>query len=499
MSIRRTTVFSAALIAVASMAIGMVIASRFNLAPASSAQAAKAPPLNSAPITGQIDAATFREIAEQQTAMVVSIWTETQRATQLDDFFGSDDLFRRFFGQPSPRSQPREETVRAAGTGFVIDSDGLILTNNHVVEEATKIEIDFFDDDERDRYEARILGRDPLTDSALLELIERPDWDLPVAKFGDSSRMAPGDWVMAIGNPFGLGHTVTVGVVSAIGRPFRPVPGRQTDVIQTDAAINPGNSGGPLLNLRGEVVGINTAIVSDRMSNVGIGFAIPSNVVRELLTELRSGKVTRGRIGVTIMNVSRESYEDLGLDEPRGAIVSSVQEGGPANKADLQPGDIIMHFNGRRVENTEDLQSKVVATRPGTTVPVEVLRAGEPVVLNVTVAELDLAEEGRTATNTAGEVSEVFGIALQDLTPQMARRLRVPTDTTGAVVVDVERGSSAAAGGVRPGDVITSVNRVEVATATEATQQLNAIESGRTAFLLVQRRGSRVFLQVPRE
>ena len=499
MSTRRTTLFSAALIAVASMAIGMVIASRFNLSPAPFAQTFVTPAMNSSPVTGPIDATTFRQIAQEQTAMVVNIRTEARRNSQLDDFFGQDDFFRRFFGQPPSQPEPREETVQAAGTGFVIDAEGLILTNNHVVEGATKIEIHFFGDDADLVYEARVLGRDALTDSALLELVERPEEELPVAQFGDSSQMAAGDWVMAIGNPFGLGHTVTVGVVSAIGRPFRPVRGRQTDVIQTDAAINPGNSGGPLLNLRGEVVGINTAIVSDRASNVGVGFAIPSNVVRELLTELRGGKVTRGRIGVQIMDVSRESYEDLGLSERMGAVVSSVVEDAPADAAGMEPGDVIIRFNGERVNDTQDLQDRVVRTQPGTSVPVVVLRAGEEVTLDVTVEELDLEAENQTPMAAAEDVSEGFGMTLQDLAPQTARRLGVPPSTTGAVVVDVERGGSAEGGGVQPGDVIVSVNRVEVGGAADAILELNAVESGRTAFLLVQRSTTRVFLQVLKE
>ena len=502
MSTRRSTLFSAVLIAVTSMAIGLVIASRFDMAPAPSAQTFAPPPMNSDPLDGPIDAGTFREIAKTQTAMVVNIRTESRQSSQLNDFFGDDDLFRRFFGQPQDEQpqQPRERTVQAAGTGFVIDASGLILTNNHVVEDATTIEIDFFGDEDGLFYQAEILGRDPLTDSALLELTEIPsDLELAVANFGDSSQMAPGDWVMAIGNPFGFGHTVTVGVISAIGRPFTSIPGRSQNVLQTDAAINPGNSGGPLLNIRGEVVGINTAIVSDRQSNVGIGFAIPSNTVRELLTELRGGKVTRGRIGVQIMNVARESFEDLGLTERMGAVVSSVQEGGPADAANMQPGDVILRYDGNRIENTEDLQSKVVATRPGTTVPVIVLRAGEEVTLNVTIEELDLETEAEPTQTVQDNLSEGFGMTLQDLTAQVAGRLRVPDDTEGAVIVDLKTGGAAENGGARQGDVIVSVNRTEVATAADAVRELNLVESGRTAFLLVQRGPNRVFLQVLKE
>ena len=390
----------------------------------------------------------------------------------------------------------------------MIDGAGLILTNNHVIENATEIEIDFFSDGvcrqidrNCDRYEARVLGRDELTDSALLELVERPDWELPVAAFGDSGQMAPGDWVMAIGAPFGHGHTVTVGVVSAIGRPLvRGYGGRAPDMLQTDAAINPGNSGGPLLNIRGEVVGINTAIVSDRRSNVGIGFAVPINTIRELVDELRSGKVTRGVIGVGIEDIDEEEYGVLGLPESGGILVREVRPDGPAADADMEPGDVIVAYDGEPVGVTSDLQQRVLATRPGTTVPVGVIRDGEPRTLEVTIGELDLEAENRpTAPDPDEETSEGFGITLQDLTPQARRALDVPPGTEGAVVVDVQRGSAAEAGGVQPRDVILRINRVEVGSASEASAELDVIESGRTAFLLVQRGGSRVFLQMEKD
>ena len=487
------------------MAIGMVIASRFDMAPSSSAQTFAVPAMNSAPLDGTIDAGTFRAIAEQQTATVVNIRTESLQSSQLNDFFGGggDELFRRFFGQPPGGDQPRERTVQSAGTGFVIDPSGLILTNNHVVEDATAIQIDFFGDEDGVLYDAEVLGRDQLTDSALLKLSEMPDTELVVAAFGDSSEMAPGDWVMAIGNPFGYGHTVTVGVISAIGRPFRAFPGRDQDVLQTDAAINPGNSGGPLLNVRGEVVGINTAIVSDRQSNVGIGFAFPINTIRDLLPELRSGKVTRGRIGVEITAVPREDYEGLGLTERMGAVVRSVVPGSPADKSGVQPGDVIIRYNGERIGDTEDLQSRVVATRPDTIVPVVVMRAGEEVTLQVTIEELDLDAEGAQGSGSAQAApenpSEGFGMTLQDLTAQITNRLGLPRGTSGAVVVDVESGGAAEQSGVQPGDVVLSINRVEVSSADEAIEQLDAVESGRTAFLLIQRGPGQIFLQVLKE
>ena len=506
MSTSRTTFVSTLLIAVTAMAVGMVIASRFNLAPQSVAQGIRTPASNSAPISGNLTATTFREIAEAQTAMVVTIWTsQPQQTGNMRDFFGGDEFFRRFFGQPPApeRDQPRDEDESsrpaATGTGFVVDGAGLILTNNHVIENATSIEIHFFGDDTDERYEARVLGRDRLTDSALLELVERPDRELPVATFGDSSQMAPGDWVMAIGAPFGLSHTVTVGVISALARPLATAPGRSNEMLQTDAAINPGNSGGPLLNIRGEVVGMNTAIMSDRRSNAGVGFAVPINTVRDLLDELRGGKVTRGVIGIRIGDVPRVGYEVLGLDESRGVVVSSVEPDGPADQGGMQAADVIVEYDGDPVEDTRDLQNRVVATRPGTTVPIDIVRDGEPLTLDVTIGELDLEAEGRTVRAAAEETSEDFGITLQDLTPSMAGRLRVPAGTEGAVVVDVRRGSTAEAAGLQPGDVILSVNRVDIASASEATAELNEIESGRTAFLLVQRRETRVFLQVEKD
>ncbi len=501
-STARTTFASALLIAVTSMAIGMVVASRFNLTPASSAQRIQTP-VNSAPISGELTATTFRDIAETQTDMVVNIRIAARQSqTSLNDFFGGDnEFFRRFFGDPPPQQQPRDEVVRSAGTGFVIDPSGLILTNNHVVEDATKIEIDFFGDDERDFYEARVLGRDPLSDSALLELVELPDWELASATFGDSQQMAPGDWVMAIGNPFGYGHTVTVGVISAIGRGIRAVPGRNIDMLQTDAAINPGNSGGPLLNVRGEVVGMNTAIISDRMGNVGIGFAVPINTVRDLLDQLHDGKVTRGVIGVSIADVPREGYEVLGLDEPNGVTVNSVSDGGPADEAGIRPGDVIVAYGGEPVTNTEDLQARVVATSPDTVVPVEIIRDLEPMTLDVTIGELNLDEErvAVVTSDTGEESSEEFGITLQNLTPNLARQLGVPEGTSGAVVSGVASGSTSEASDVRQGDVILRINRTEVATASEAVAALDAIESGRTAFMLVQRGENRVFLQVEKQ
>jgi serine protease Do len=487
------------------MAIGLVLAARLDLTSGSSAQtfiASTLPPMNSAPIEGQLTATTFRDIASAQSPMVVNIRTEaTRQGRDLSELFGGnggDELFRRFFGDPPEGDQePREETTVAAGTGFVIDEAGYIVTNNHVVEDATKIEVTFLDDDTA--YEAKVVGQDRLTDSALLQLIERPDSPLAVATFGDSSQMQAGDWVMAIGNPFGLGHTVTVGVVSAVGRPFEQVRGRAQNVIQTDAAINPGNSGGPLLNVRGEVIGINTAIVSDRPSNLGIGYAMPINTVRELLPQLRTGRVTRGVIGVSIIPVTDDDYEELGLDEARGAIISRIEPGMPADNSELEPGDVIVAYDGEPVRNIEDLQSKVTATPPGTVVNLGVYRGGAPGTVEITIGELDLENQGRQARREVEDLNSGFGMNLQDLTAENARELELGGGISGAVVSGIDNGGAAQRGGVVPGDVITAINQQDVGSAAEAVRELNRIESGRTAFLLIQRRDGQVFLRVRKE
>jgi serine protease Do len=509
MSTRKTTVFYALLIAVASLAVGMVIASRLDLSPESSAQTMALPAANSAPLTGPLTASTFRDIAKSVTPTVVNIRTESrQRAQEMTDFFGGgDDLFRRFFGAPDDDThrsrKPREQVVQAAGTGFIISKEGLILTNNHVVEGATKIIVSLYGEDTDQEYAAKLVGRDPLTDSALIELTEKPSHTMPEAKFGDSAQVQPGDFVMAIGNPFGLAHTVSVGVVSALKRPFPVATGRTQDMIQTDAAINPGNSGGPLLNIRGEVVGINTAIYSDarQSGNIGIGFAVPINSVRDLLPQLRNGKITRGMIGVTVTPVPRDTLEEFGLKERKGALVGSVSAGGPAAKAGLEPGDIILEVNGRPIGNRDELVQTVVGLKPGTTVPVKVLREKQEKMLNVTIGELDLESEGSQPDTEEAEedASTGFGLTLGNLTADRARRLGVPAGTNGALVTDVDQSGSAARSGLRPGDIILKVNRVDVDGATAANRELQKVKSGGTAFLLIWRQNQEVFVTVRKD
>jgi serine protease Do len=519
MSTRKTTWFYGALIAMASLAIGMVIASRLDMTPASSAQAlatSAPPPMNSAPVTGALDAQTFRNIAQTQSPIVVSIRTTATRRTQeMTDFFGGDDFFRKFFGQPDGRggqggqggqgrrgqggnAQPEESY--GAGTGFIIDKAGFIVTNNHVVENATKISVEILGDDEP--YDAKVVGRDPLSDSALIELVKKPERALPEARFGDSDQMQPGDWVMAIGNPFNLDHTVSVGVISALSRQFPVANQRNIYMLQTDAAINPGNSGGPLLNLRGEVIGINTAILTGTGQNLGIGFAVPINIVRELLPQLRTGKITRGMIGISIMQgpISQATAEAIGLKDRKGAIVSSVSGGSPSEKAGIKPGDVVLEFNGKPVPNDRALVDMVVATRPGSTVPLKVLRDGEPRTLNVTVGELNLDAEASTNDEPApGDLSKDFGLTLDDVTPTIARRLKLPAGVSGAIVSEVRPRSPAARAAITEGDVVIRIGRTDVAGATEAVRLLQKVQPGQAIGVMYIREGQQLFTTMRRE
>jgi serine protease Do len=526
----KSTFFYFLLAVVASVMVGMVLASRLDLASQSSAQTA-APSVNSAPITGPVTATTFREVAKVVSPAVVNIRTESlQQSRDLSEFFGGDDpngLLDRFFGgggrgggrgqneSDAPRRQePREELVRAAGTGFIIDKSGLILTNHHVVDGATKIRVSLYGEDDDQEYDARVIGRDQLTDSALIELTQKPSHELPTVKFGDSAQMQPGDWVMAIGNPFGLDHTVSVGVISG-NRPnqLELADSRRAEVLQTDAAINPGNSGGPLINLRGEVIGVNTAIATTGLSqgNMGVGFAIPSNTIRDILPQLRStGKVTRGRVGVQVRDVQRKTLESFGLKQKEGALVTIISEDGPAEKAGLDLGDVILQWNGQPVKGSNDLVQFVMKTKPGTTVPVRVLRNKQQRTLNITVEELDLEAESGRATRRVTDTSRAepdkpkgFGMTIENVTAEVGRQLRLRDNTRGAVVTEVDQGSPAFNDGLRRGDVIVRVGSAPITSAADAERELKNIPAGGTAQLRVLRsfRGGlqEMFLTITKE
>ena len=399
-----------------------------------------------------------------------------------------DEFFRRFFGAPPTR--PRDQVRRGLGSGFLVGSDGEILTNNHVVDGSDRIRVELFSDATK-QFDARVIGRDPLTDTALIKLDKAPA-ALPTATLGDSDALQPGDWVMAIGNPFNLGHTVTVGVVSYLGRPFQTSEGRFQKMIQTDASINPGNSGGPLLDTDGRVVGINAAILGGEAGcNIGIGFAVPINTAKALLPQLRKGKVVRGRIGLQVSPIGEDEAQALTLTKPEGAIVRQVERESPADRAGIKPGDVIVECQGQPVKGPDDLVALVSAIAPGTRIPVALVRDGRRQTVSVMVEELPGGATASAQRSGAG-----FGLALADLTADLTQRLGLRAGTRGAVVEDVEPGSAAEAAGLRTNDVILEVNHRTVRDAADATAALRQAQGARVVFLLISRGGMQLFVSM---
>jgi len=394
----------------------------------------------------------------------------------FDRFFGGDDFFRRFFGDMPERTFKKKKSL---GSGFIINRDGYIFTNNHVVEKADKIMVRLSSGKE---YDADVVGRDAKTDIALIKI--KPAGDLPVVEIGDSDKLRVGDWVIAIGNPFGLEQTVTAGIVSAKGRVIGAGP--YDNFIQTDASINPGNSGGPLFDLNGKVVGINTAIVARAQ---GIGFAIPVNMAKIILPELKEkGKVTRGWLGVTVQDITEDIAGNLKLKETAGALVSDVFEGDPADKAGIKAGDIIIEIDGKKIKDTRELLRIVASFSVGKKIDIKVLRDGKKKVLNITIAE---REEKKELAGTEQEERESFEMMVQDITPEIARHLGL-SDAKGVVVAQVKEGGSADEAGIKPGDVILQVNRVKVSSLKDYLREISRKGTGESCLLLI-KRGKRAF------
>jgi serine protease Do len=446
----------------------------------------KEPPRN----VGIVGLPDFAALTERLSQTVVNISTTSQPEKQPTSPFGPQgnpnphefwEPFERWFGGPLPRRPFRE---RSLGSGFIINRDGFILTNNHVVENADEIVVRLSDEKE---YNAKIIGRDPKTDIAVIKI--ESDSSLTPVAMGDSDALRVGEWVMAIGNPFGLEHTVTAGIVSAKGRFIGQTSYDQ--FIQTDVAINPGNSGGPLINLEGEVVGINTAIFSRTGGSIGIGFAIPINLAKELLPELEEkGRVTRGWLGVLIQKVTPEIAETLGLEDARGALVADVMKDGPAAEAGIEVGDVIIEFDGHAVKDSNELPLMVARTKVGMTVGVQVIRNGKESSLSVRIAELK--EEGEEVAT--GETGSDHGLTVQPLTPEIADSLGLGDDIEGVVVSSVEPGSSAEDAGLRRGDVILEVNRQPVKDLRSYRQAMKGVAEGKSILLLVRRGENTIFL-----
>ena len=426
----------------------------------------------------------FTELAKKVGPSVVNVSTTQVRrmAQDVPSPFGPgdprNDLLERFFGGRIPRApQPRQ----GVGSGFIIDSDGTILTNYHVVGEAEKISVTLSDGK---RYDAKVIGKDQKTDIAVIKI--DAGRELPAVSLGDSDRLEVGEWVVAIGNPFGLDHTVTSGIVSAKGRQIGAGP--YDNFIQTDASINPGNSGGPLINLRGEVVGINTAIFSQTGGNIGIGFAIPTNSVKDLLPQLKDkGRVVRGYLGTTVQKITPEIANSLGIKESGGALVADVVSGSPAEKAGIKTGDVIIEFNRKEIKDSSDLPPVVARVEPGTTVQLKVLREGKQVSLPITVGELKDNEIVASAQESD------LGLSVQPVTPDIAQSLGLER-AEGLVVSSVKPGSAAEEAGLRSGDVITQINRRPVKNLAEYNREMARNEKGKPVLFLVRRGQSSLFL-----
>jgi serine protease Do len=432
--------------------------------------------------------ASFADLAQKLSPSVVNIKvTKVERTTGPDfmgpEGFGPDspfgDLFRHFFGD-MPQG-PREFRQQGAGSGFIISKEGLIVTNNHVVEGAKELTVTLANKEE---YPAKIVGRDPKTDIALVKI--QPKGALPVASLGDSERLRVGDWVMAIGNPFGLSNTVTAGIVSAKGRVIGAGP--YDDFIQTDASINPGNSGGPLFNMQGEVVGINTAIIPNGR---GIGFAVPVNMAKSLLPQLEAkGEVSRGYLGVSVQAITPELAKSLNLKDQKGALVADVTKGSPAEAAGIKQGDVIVGFDGKEIAEVNNLPPLVAATPIGKEVPVTIQRSGGEQTLKVKVGQMpgERAETSGSEEQAQGK----WGLALRDLDARTAQQFGLnPGD--GVLVTAVQPGSAADRAGIRRGDVIQEMNRKKVTSVKEAQAEAQKDPTAQTLLLLFRRGNSSQF------
>ncbi|MCV6595647.1 MAG: DegQ family serine endoprotease [Mangrovicoccus sp.] len=431
---------------------------------------------------------SFADLAEKISDSVVNITTSTNVATashqngpMVPEGSPFEDFFRDFI-DPDGQNPQRQRRGSALGSGFVISKDGFIVTNNHVIDGADEILIEFFDGDE---LVAEVIGTDPNTDIALLKVDS--DEPLPFVPFGDSDEMRVGDWVMAMGNPLGQGFSVSAGIVSARGR---ALSGSYDDYIQTDAAINRGNSGGPLFNMEGEVVGVNTAILSPDGGSIGIGFAMSSAVVTGVIDQLQEfGETRRGWLGVRIQDVNEELAEALGLEKAAGALVTDVPEG-PAEIAGMQSGDVILSFDGRDVSDTRELVRRVGNTNVGKSVDVVVFRDGAEETLSVTLGRRETAEAVPAAVRPKEEPteSEQFGMTLSTITEDMREQLDLG-DLQGIFVAAVEEDSDAFAKGLRAGDVITEIGNEKVTELSDVNDQAEAAkEAGRKSLLLLVRR-----------
>ncbi|MDE1931428.1 MAG: DegQ family serine endoprotease [Alphaproteobacteria bacterium] len=399
-----------------------------------------------------------------------------------------EEFFKDFLDKNRPGGQPQSLPRHATslGSGFIIDPSGLVVTNNHVIADADQITVTLQDDT---NFKAEVVGKDSKTDLALLRIKSLKP--LPFVKFGDSDKSRVGDWVLAIGNPFGLGGTVTAGILSARAREINSGP--YDDFLQTDAAINRGNSGGPMFNMDGDVIGINTAIFSPSGGSIGIGFAIPASEAKPVIEQIQKyGHARRGWLGVNIQSVTDEIAESLGLDKPKGALIASVFDGGPAQKAGIQPGDVVLTFDGKSVVDMRHLPRIVAETPIDKTVKVTVWRKHKELTLDVKVGELkDNVAQASATTNKSpppppGTAVKSLGLSVADMTPELRERYQLANDSAGVVVTDIDKNGPAAEKGMRAGDVITEVAQESVKTPADVVKKVDAAtKAGRKSLLLL--------------
>jgi serine protease Do len=432
-----------------------------------------------------VPAPNWVAIAKAVKPAVANVSTKRiQEGVQLGSPFGDNDPFQQYFKQFFGH-MPRH-TVRSLGSGFIINPAGYLVTNNHVVDGASDIQVKLSDGRE---FPAKVVGRDSKTDLALLKIEAS---GLPTIPLGDSSKLDVGTPVMAIGNPFGLEQTVTIGIVSATGRVIGEGP--YDDFIQTDASINPGNSGGPLINAQGQAVGINTAIVSRSGGSVGLGFAIPINHAKPVVTQLaETGQVTRGWLGVSIQSLTPDLAKGFKLSSPSGALVASVLDGSPAQKAGLKPGDVITEYGGHKVARSEDLPRLVADTPIGREVPVTVLRDGHALTLTARIARLEEPEQVASVQSEGKQPA--LGLSVESLTPEVAREAGV-RDSRGVLVRGVEDSSPAASAGIEAGDVIVEVDHHATANVSQLRRALDTHPKGTPVVMLVHRKNATLYVAI---
>jgi len=476
---------------VGSLAGGLVIAQSGRTAPSSSPTTATSSNFAAPALGPMVPAAGFAPIVKLAGPSVVSITsTSVRKAVDEDNdpfsFFGNIPGFNF---RNSPQQMPHKQ--KAAGSGVIVSSDGYILTNNHVVDDATRVHVTLADKRE---FDAKVVGKDAKTDVAVIKV---DGSGLPAIAIGDSSRVEVGDLALAIGNPFDLGQTVTMGIISALGRSGIEA-GNYENFIQTDAAVNPGNSGGALVNTRGELIGINTAILSQSGGNEGIGFAIPSNMARSIMSQIREhGQVTRGYLGVYIQPLTPELASSFDVKDSKGVLVGNVEESGPAAKAGVERGDVIREVNGEAVNDPDALRFKVADLAPGSSVSLKVLRKGVEKNLSVKVGnqDVDLVASNKAPAPDANSAGKL-GVSIQDITPQLYRQLGPAAPKSGVVITQVQPDSPAADSGIRQGDVVEEVNHQAISSTADFKNAL--AKSSNSVLLLINREGKTMYTVVNR-